>query len=181
MAWKGRAWAGNRHSDKEREQHVHKPTARLIRKHDETDRHEWRTCSPALGRKACTPTELPSDGICCGPQREAVSEPGGVISEALPRPVRPWRRSAPTPRLWSDLASHFGSNSHPSREKRSSVSVANIGATHFGWVLFTSRALTREGSSSSGLRSTMAPQASQCSDARCRLHNGHRLADANLL
>ena len=42
---------------------------------------------------------------------------------------------------------------YPSREKRSSVSVANIGATHSGCGLFRSRALASMGSLFKGLRS----------------------------
>src|SRR6266850_1316694 len=53
--------------------------------------------------------------------------------------------------------SHFGSNNHPSREKRSSVSVASIGATHLGCALFCSRAFASAGSTSNGLRSAIVP------------------------
>src|SRR6267142_1711384 len=48
--------------------------------------------------------------------------------------------------------SHFGSNNHPRRENTCSVSVANIGATHFGCALFRSLALASAGSPSSSLR-----------------------------
>jgi hypothetical protein len=47
--------------------------------------------------------------------------------------------------------SHFGLKSHPSREKRSFVSVANIGTTHFGCDFFRSQALHMVSSREAGL------------------------------
>src|ERR1700730_7657510 len=64
------------------------------------------------------------------------------------RPRRKARQRSP---------SHFGSKSHPSREKRSFVSVANIGATQFGCDFFRSQALASAGSLFKGLRSAMPP------------------------
>jgi hypothetical protein len=62
---------------------------------------------------------------------------------------------ATTAKSEAALPSHFGSNNHPWREKTSSVSVANMGATHFGCARFRSRALTSAGSPSSRLRPDM--------------------------
>jgi hypothetical protein len=47
----------------------------------------------------------------------------------------------------------LGSNSQPSREKRSSVSVASIGAIHAGCTRFRSLGFTSAGSPSSGFLS----------------------------
>jgi hypothetical protein len=62
--------------------------------------------------------------------------------------------------------SHFGSKSHPWREKRSSVSVANIGAIHSGCDFFRSRALASAGSLFNGLRSAMLPTSLQNQSTR---------------
>jgi hypothetical protein len=47
--------------------------------------------------------------------------------------------------------SHFGSKNHPSCEKRSFVSVANVGTTHFGCDFFRSQAFHMVSSREAGL------------------------------
>jgi hypothetical protein len=61
-----------------------------------------------------------------------------------------WRR-----KIRQRSPSHFGSKSHPSREKRSFVRVANIGATHSACDFLRRRALASAGNLFKGLRSAI--------------------------